>query len=71
MTHAVSPIIALRRLDRLALNRQEVASMLGVSPSTVTRMVEANEIPYVRLRGSLRFPRKALEDWLDAISASA
>jgi excisionase family DNA binding protein len=56
---------ALRRLDRLALNRREVADLLGISPSTVTRMVEADEIPHVRLRGSLRFPRAALERWLE------
>lgn len=55
----------LRRLDRLALRQSEVAELLGVSFDTVKRMVRAGELPVVRLRGSVRIPRKALEQWLD------
>ena len=55
----------LRRLDRLALRQTEVAELLGVSRDTVKRMVRDGELPVVRLRGSVRIPRKALERWID------
>jgi excisionase family DNA binding protein len=67
-TEPATAVSRAGRLDRLALNRQEIAELLGVSPSTVTRMVEAREIPHVRLRGSLRFPRQQLELWLGELA---
>ena len=55
----------LRRLDKLALKQTEVAELLGVSPDTVKRMIRDGELPVVRLRGSVRIPRRGLEQWVD------
>lgn len=58
----------LRRLDRLALRQSEAAELLGISADTVKRMIRAGEIPVVRLRGSVRIPRKALEQLVDDLT---
>lgn len=55
----------LRKLDRMALRMSEAAELLGLSPDTVKRMVTDGQLPYVRLRGSVRIPRKQLEEWID------
>jgi excisionase family DNA binding protein len=50
---------------RLALRIGEAADLLSVSSDTVARMVREGELPVVRLRGSVRIPRRGLEQWLD------
>ena len=55
----------LRRLDRLALSQAETAELLGVSRDTVKRMIRDGDLPVVRLRGSVRIPRRGLEAWVD------
>lgn len=55
----------LRRLDKLALTQTEAAELLGISRDTVKRMIRDGELPVVRLRGSVRLPRRALEQWVD------
>jgi len=51
------------------LSIAEVALMLGVSPATVRRKIEAGDLPAVRLGGpgfAVRIPRAGLEAWLAA-----
>jgi excisionase family DNA binding protein len=50
---------------RLALRIAEAADLLGVSSDTVGRMIRSGELPVIRLRGSVRIPRAALEIWVD------
>ena len=44
----------------------EAAKVLGVSPTTAYRLVAARQIPVVELRGRVRVPRAALQEWLQA-----
>lgn len=55
----------LRKLDRMALRMSEAGELLGISPDTVKRMVTDGQLPHVRLRGSVRIPRRALEEWIE------
>ena len=41
-----------------------VAEKLGVSPRTVTRMVECGELPAYRIRRRLQFDRREIETYL-------
>ena len=46
------------------LTLREAAAYLRVSPSTLERLVEADEIPGVEIDGRWRFPKLNLDDWL-------
>jgi len=48
------------------LTVDEVAERLGVSATTVSRLVRERAIPHVRVRHALRFDPADLEAWLDA-----
>jgi len=52
------------------LSRREVASWLGVSVSSIDRMVARGEIPVVQLgsderRGRVIFPKEDLKKWIE------
>lgn len=47
------------------LKVKDVAEMLGFSESWVRKMVEAQEIPHIRL-GGLRFDEDAINKWVAA-----
>jgi len=52
------------------LTVKELSSYLGVSPCTVYRLVENQEVPFIRRKGlGLRFHREAIEEWLKQGSA--
>ena len=46
------------------LTVEEVASYLGMSPCTVYRQANKNEIPFIKLGSRLRFRRAEIDDWL-------
>lgn len=50
----------------LTYSASEAAAVLGVSTSTIYRMVAAGEIPTRRLRGRIVIPKAALQRWLEA-----
>jgi excisionase family DNA binding protein len=53
--------------DRPALLRpEEAAALLQVSRSKVYRLISEKRLPAVRLTGSVRIPRAALMEMLDA-----
>jgi excisionase family DNA binding protein len=43
---------------------KRIAALLGLSVSQVYTLARQGRIPHVRLGGSVRFPRLALERWL-------
>lgn len=54
-----------RAIPRLAFNQQEAAEALGISVDHFERHVKA-DLPVI-YSGSLRlYPRKAIEQWLEA-----
>jgi excisionase family DNA binding protein len=58
--------LASERKRLLRIN--EVAERLGVSPSTVRRLLGNGELPWLRLNGpgsSIRIPEDKLEQWLE------
>ena len=46
------------------LTLREAAAYLRISPSTLERLVEADDIPGVEIDGRWRFPKLNLDDWL-------
>ena len=53
--------------ERLVLTFEEAGELLaGVSHRTVRRLVDAGELPVVRVAGRVGIPRRALEDVLGA-----
>jgi len=49
------------RLEPIMLRASEVAALLGISRSTVFRLIESGEIPAVRVGRSVRVPRRWVE----------
>lgn len=52
-------------MERQMLSVKEVAEYFGVSTKTVNRMIEDNQIIFLKVRGQLRIPIKNLEGWVD------
>jgi excisionase family DNA binding protein len=46
------------------LTIKDVAAWLGVSPATVYRMTLGRKIPFLKVRGQIRFRRLSLDAWL-------
>jgi excisionase family DNA binding protein len=51
--------------EPVLLRPAEAAALLGVSRSKLYQLIVANEIPSVRLTGSVRVPRRALLEWIE------
>ncbi len=51
-------------LNEQLVATDEMATLAGVSPSTIRRLVKENGIPFVRVRGSLRFNPQRVIDYL-------
>ena len=49
---------------RKPLSVNQVSVILDVSTRTIRRMIERNEIPYVRIGGSVRFDPRSVAVWL-------
>jgi len=57
----------------LALRRREAARALGVSERTLWDWTQRQEVPHVRIRGTVLYPVGALRKWLNerAVQAAA
>ncbi len=53
-----------RFAGRLALSQRELATALGVSERTLRTWMREEGLPFVRVRGVLRFSLAAVEEWL-------
>jgi excisionase family DNA binding protein len=53
-------------MDRELLRAEEAARVLGVGRSKVFEMLRAGELPVVRMGRSVRIPRRALIEWIEA-----
>ena len=52
--------------DKAILSVREIGQYLGRSPSTIYRMVERQEIPYIPLGArQLGFPKDAIDEWVE------
>lgn len=51
--------------ERLLLRLDEVAKILALGRSTVYNLVNAGELPIVRIGKSIRIPADALEAWVE------
>jgi excisionase family DNA binding protein len=64
-------VSAGERADRDPLEclpADRVAGLLGISKSQVYALARQGKIPHVREGGSVLFPRRSLERWLDGAS---
>ena len=53
-------------MSETVMSVREVAEFLGLAEGTVYRKVRSGELPAVRIGRSLRFPRQAIENWLES-----
>ncbi len=51
--------------NRLTVNRQEAAVMLGISERLLWTMTNAGKIPHVRIGTRVLYPVDALCEWLE------
>lgn len=54
------------RSKNKALKVEELPDLLGVAIRTVYKEVEDNQIPFFRVRSSIRFDPHQVADWLEA-----
>lgn len=43
---------------------QEVAKMLRINPQTLYRGIREGKVPHIKVCGSIRFDKTAIESWL-------
>ena len=46
------------------ISLKDVKSMLGISRSSIYRLIDSKEIPYYKIGGSLRFDRSEIEKFI-------
>ena len=46
------------------ISRKQFASFLGVSLSTVDRLLKNREVPHLKIRGKILFTKEKLAAWL-------
>jgi excisionase family DNA binding protein len=49
------------------LSRREATLYLGVSLSTIDRLIRSKEIPVKRMARKVLIPRVALDDWVNSL----
>lgn len=54
--------------EKIALNVSEAAELIGVSQTTIYKMVQNGEIPHARVRSRIIFHRGVIEDWLKGLA---
>lgn len=52
------------------LNKKELSEMLKVSMRTVDNLMVKNEIPYIKVGGSVRFDMKDIIKYIDSLKPS-
>ena len=50
--------------DRLSVRPREAAELLGISPSSLDRLVRDEDIPCFKVRGMRRFSTESLKSWV-------
>jgi excisionase family DNA binding protein len=50
--------------ENALLTEPQLANYLSVSPRTVRRMRQARQIPYYRIRGTIRYNRQQVDEYL-------
>ncbi len=59
------------RQRRLTYTAEEVAQLLGCSPSSVRRMARAGRIPHIAVGRNLKFPKDAIGIWIQKAALEA
>ena len=55
--------------DQLALRPRDAARALGISQRTLYELTRRGELPAVKLKRAVIYPRTALVEWLERSSA--
>ena len=53
-------------MNRL-LTVKDTCQLLSVSKPTLYKMVHENQIPYLKIRGQIRFDEDKLENWVKSV----
>ncbi len=51
-------------LEKLAMSVEEVAKSIGVSTTTIYKLVKEGKIPHKKIGGRIVFHRNSIESWL-------
>lgn len=49
----------------------ELAEYLRISPRTIYRMVQKRELPFIKIRGRVRFQQEDIEKYLESVRVEA
>jgi excisionase family DNA binding protein len=64
-------------MKELEINNNSVLSVktlskyLGISESTIRKLVKSNEVPYLKIEGQYRFFMPKIQEWLDGKTIQA
>lgn len=58
-------------MNRKLINVKAVSELLNIKPSTVYQWAELQQIPCVKLNGSLRFDPSDIEKWVESCKIRA
>jgi excisionase family DNA binding protein len=50
--------------DDMIFNKKTLSAYLGVSQSSIDKMIVNKQIPYAKIGGLVRFSRKAIDKWV-------
>lgn len=53
------------------ISRKQLAAFLGISLSTVDRLLKNREIPHLKIRGMILFEKAKLSEWLNKHEVNA
>jgi excisionase family DNA binding protein len=54
--------------EPLVMTVEAAATLLGISRTSMYRLIAQRKVPHIRLNGSVRIPRRELEAWVSAES---
>jgi excisionase family DNA binding protein len=56
----------MNKAEPLVMTVEAAAALLGISRTSMYRLIAQRKVPHIRLNGSVRIPRRELEAWVQA-----
>ncbi len=58
----------MTNLEKLTYTPKEMAQVLGLSLTTVFRLIKKKEIPVIRVGRKVLIPKDKLKEWIDKVT---